>query len=102
MRTSPPCRPALAATILGGPGADRLTAGPAGDELSGGDGNDALAGGDGDDSVDGGVGADELDGGPGADRILVRDGIADVVGCGEGLTRSRPTPSIRWRPTARA
>jgi hypothetical protein len=61
-----------------------LTAGGASDEVTGGDGNDGLAGGDGDDSMDGGLGSDSLDGGPGADTLISRDGLADVVRCGDG------------------
>ena len=75
---------AIPATILGGPGADQLTAGPAADEVTGGEGNDTLSGGDGDDSIAGDLGSDTVDGGPGADRLLVRDGIADTVDCGQG------------------
>ncbi len=75
---------AIPVTILGGPGADRLTGGAAADELSGGDGNDGLGGGDGDDTIDGELGIDDLDGGSGADRLLTRDGLADVVRCGDG------------------
>ena len=71
-------------SIAGGPGADTLTGGPAGDEILGGDGNDLLDAAAGDDIVDGGLGADSLGGGPGADRLISRDGIADVVVCGDG------------------
>ena len=46
--------------------------------------------------------ATSLDGGPGADRLLVRDGIADSSAAARAPTRSRPTRSTRWRPTARA
>jgi hypothetical protein len=74
----------VAATVLGGPGADRIGAGNASDELDGGEGNDAVSGGGGDDVVSGGVGTDELDGGPGSDRLVARDGLTDVVRCGDG------------------
>jgi Ca2+-binding RTX toxin-like protein len=74
----------VAATVLGGPGADRLGAGEAGDEIDGGEGNDAVSAGGGDDLISGGTGADELDGGPGADRLVARDGLTDVVRCGDG------------------
>jgi Ca2+-binding RTX toxin-like protein len=74
----------VAATVLGGPGADRLAAGDAPDEMDGGEGNDAVSAGGGDDVVSGGVGADELDGGPGSDRLVARDGLTDVVRCGDG------------------
>jgi len=71
-------------TLLGGPGADRLTAGAGPDRVGGGDGNDVIAGGDGNDLLDGGPGADALDGGPGDDRIDARDGFADQIACGPG------------------
>jgi RTX calcium-binding nonapeptide repeat (4 copies)/Thrombospondin type 3 repeat len=74
----------VAATVLGGPGADRLTSGGSADELSGGEGNDALDGGAGDDVVSGDQGADTLAGGEGSDRLAARDGEADVVSCGGG------------------
>src|SRR5687767_7586002 len=74
----------VAATVLGGPGADRVTSGGSGDELSGGEGNDALDGGPGDDVVSGDQGVDTLAGGPGSDRIAARDGEADAVNCGDG------------------
>lgn len=72
------------ATVLGGPGADRIAGGNAPDEIDGGEGNDAVSGGGGDDVVSGGVGTDELDGGPGSDRLVSRDGLTDVVRCGDG------------------
>jgi Thrombospondin type 3 repeat/RTX calcium-binding nonapeptide repeat (4 copies) len=74
----------IAASVLGGSGADRLIAGQANDELSGGEGNDIVLAGPGDDVVDGGPGGDEVDGGPGSDRLGVRDGVLDIVRCGEG------------------
>ena len=75
---------AIATTLLGGPGADRLTGGPASDQLSGDDGDDVLAGGGGADVAVGGLGFDEVDGGAGDDDVRVRDGIQDVVRCGDG------------------
>jgi hypothetical protein len=74
----------VAATVLGGPGADRLTSGGSADELGGGEGNDALDSGAGDDVVSGDQGVDTLAGGPGSDRIAARDGEADSVVCGDG------------------
>ena len=71
-------------TLLGGPGADRLQGGPATDQLSGDDGDDTLAGGGGADVVLGGLGVDEASGEAGDDDIRVRDGIQDVVRCGDG------------------
>ena len=78
---------AIPATILGGPGADRLTGGPAADQLSGDDGDDVLAGGGADDVLIGGLGADELSGDAGGDDIRARDGIQDLVRCGDGADR---------------
>jgi hypothetical protein len=75
----------IPATLLGGPGADRLTGGPAADQLSGGD--DALAGGGGNDLVVGGIGVDELSGDAGDDDIRARDGIQDLVRCGTGADK---------------
>ncbi|HYF25505.1 MAG TPA: hypothetical protein VD931_07175 [Baekduia sp.] len=95
----------VALQALGGPGADRLTAGPQADVLVGGDGDDRLDGGPGDDRVLGGDGADVLGGGDGADdvqaglgsdevdagggddQVRVRDGLRDVVRCGDGADR---------------
>jgi Thrombospondin type 3 repeat len=74
----------IAASMLGGPGADTLGGGPAGDELRGDEGNDDLNGGEGDDAVDGGAGTDKLDGGPGGDSLLSRDGLSESVSCGDG------------------
>jgi hypothetical protein len=74
----------VAATVLGGPGADRITSGGSADELGGGEGNDALDGGDGDDVLSGDQGVDALVGGPGSDRIAARDGEVDSVNCGNG------------------
>jgi hypothetical protein len=75
---------AISTTILGGPGADKLTGGPAADQISGDDGDDVLAGGAGADVVIGGLGVDEVDGGAADDDVRVRDGIQDVVRCGDG------------------
>ena len=88
--------------MLGGTGADKLTAGDGADALAGGDGDDVISagggddqvnGGDGDDEIDGGAGADVVEaglgvdtvaGGDGADDLRVRDGVADTVRCGAG------------------
>ena len=77
----------IAATLLGGPGADRLTGGPAADQLSGDDGDDTLAGGAGGDVVIGGLGVDELSGDAGDDDLRTRDGIQDLVRCGAGADK---------------
>lgn len=74
-------------TILGGPGADKLTGGPANDQLSGDDGDDTLAGGAGNDVLVGGLGFDELSGDAGDDDLRVRDGIQDLVRCGTGTDK---------------
>lgn len=80
-------RAAVPATILGGPGADRLRGGPAADGVDGGTGDDTLAGGDGGDRLDGGLGADALAGEGGDDVLAVRDGLPDTVACGDGADR---------------
>jgi Ca2+-binding RTX toxin-like protein len=72
------------ATVIAGPGADRVTVSGAPGELTGGDGNDDLRGGPAGDVLLGGQGADELSGDGGADRIVSRDGVADGVRCGAG------------------
>ncbi|HEV3379245.1 MAG TPA: thrombospondin type 3 repeat-containing protein [Thermoleophilaceae bacterium] len=74
----------VAATLLGGPGADRLTTGGSADEIGGGEGNDTIDAGGGNDVLSGDQGADTLAGGPGSDRIVTRDGEADEVSCGDG------------------
>jgi Thrombospondin type 3 repeat/RTX calcium-binding nonapeptide repeat (4 copies) len=74
----------MAASILGGPGADALDTGAANDELSGGEGNDLLNGGAGTDVISGDQGSDTLTGGDGSDRIASRDGEPDSVSCGAG------------------
>ena len=74
-------------TLLGGPGADKLTGGPAADQLGGDDGDDVLAGAGGADVVIGGLGIDEADGGAGDDDLRVRDGVQDVVRCGDGTDK---------------
>jgi Ca2+-binding RTX toxin-like protein len=74
-------------TLLGGPGADKLTAGPADDRVRGGDGNDRMSGSGGADVLDGGPGADAFDGGAGDDRLLSADGLAEKLTCGDGTDR---------------
>lgn len=72
------------ATVIAGPGADRVTVSEAAGELSGGDGDDDLQGGPAGDALMGGQGTDELSGNGGPDRIVSRDGVADGVRCGAG------------------
>lgn len=66
----------LPVVIDGGAGPDRLFGGGA---------NDTLIGGDGADELNGGPGIDVVDGGPGDDTIFARDGVPDVIDCGEGI-----------------
>ncbi|HEV7752212.1 MAG TPA: MopE-related protein [Baekduia sp.] len=61
--------------IDGGTGDDQLIGSAAGELLSGGAGSDA---------IDGAGGADLLFGGSGDDTIASRDGVADLVSCGDG------------------
>jgi RTX calcium-binding nonapeptide repeat (4 copies) len=90
--------------VFGSGGNDNLTGGPDQDDLFGGNdddvlqgnvGPDDLNGGNGLDTLDGSAGADALEGGPARDILLggldgdaidARDGIADVINCGEGVT----------------
>lgn len=60
---------ALAATIEGGPGNERLRGTSAADTINGNDGNDRLAGRGGDDTLDGGNGFDRLFGLRGDDTL---------------------------------
>jgi Ca2+-binding RTX toxin-like protein len=72
--------------VRGGPFGDALSAAPdlaAG--LAGRGGNDLLTGGSGEDSLDGGAGSDVFDARGGDDHIVSDDGVADKVGCGDGL-----------------
>jgi RTX calcium-binding nonapeptide repeat (4 copies) len=64
-----------AETIRGTLGADRISARAGDDRVFGLAGNDVLTG---------GAGRDVVNGGAGADRLLVRDGVRDVAGCGTG------------------
>lgn len=73
-----------ATRIYGDGGSNRVVGTVGGDRISGGPGRDRLFGGGGGDCIDGGPGRDQLSGGPGDDTIRSRDGVADVVDCGEG------------------
>ncbi|HUC00913.1 MAG TPA: hypothetical protein VMS11_13915 [Solirubrobacterales bacterium] len=73
-----------ATRLSGDAGANRVVGTVGGDRISGGAGRDRLLGEGGDDCIDGGRGRDRLSGGPGDDVIRSRDGIADVVDCGDG------------------
>jgi hypothetical protein len=77
----------LAASAAGIVGTDRaeIIRGTAGaDRISARAGDDRVFGLAGDDVLTGGPGRDVLNGGAGADRLLVRDGVRDVAGCGPG------------------
>jgi len=65
---------AVASTVTGGAGNDRLVGGSKADNISGGAGNDTLVGAAGNDVLSGGAGADDITGGAGADSIDAGDG----------------------------
>jgi Ca2+-binding RTX toxin-like protein len=55
------------------------------DTVRGGRAADVIDGGAGNDTIDPGPGADVVRGGSGNDTIMVRDGVADSVDCGDGF-----------------
>jgi Ca2+-binding RTX toxin-like protein len=63
---------------------ERVDGGTGSDVLVGTGGGDQLFGGAGGDVLDGGGGADLLAGGADGDTIRARDGVADLVSCGDG------------------
>ena len=63
---------------------ERVDGGTGDDTLIGSSGNDLLYGNAGNDTLDGGAGADLLAGGADNDTIAARDGIADLISCGDG------------------
>lgn len=69
---------------MGTPGPDLLRGTAKADKLYGRGGNDRLLGLAGNDLLDGGPGRDTFDGGVGNDRLLARDGVREVLGCGAG------------------
>lgn len=79
-----------AGALLGGSGANHITATAANDYLSGGAGNDQLDGGAGNDRLLGGTGADVLRGGKGSDTVFDgawtgrQDGLSDSFGWARG------------------
>ncbi|MBA2476942.1 MAG: exo-alpha-sialidase [Actinobacteria bacterium] len=76
---------ALAATVTGTDGPDRLRGTARADAISGQGGADRISGGAGGDLLDGGPGRDAIAGGTGNDRIAAAgDGAADTVACGPG------------------
>jgi hypothetical protein len=69
----------------GFPGSQHIRGVSGPDTIIGGADNDNLYGGTGNDVVTGGGGVDILSGGDGNDTINARDGLADVITCGEGV-----------------
>ena len=63
---------------------ERVDGGTGDDTLIGSAGNDLIYGNAGNDTLDGGAGADLLAGGADNDTIAARDGVADLVSCGDG------------------
>jgi hypothetical protein len=63
---------------------ERVDGGTGDDTLIGSAGNDLLYGNAGSDILDGGAGADLLAGGADNDTIAARDGVADLISCGDG------------------
>ncbi len=63
---------------------ERVDGGTGDDTLIGSPGNDLLYGNAGNDILDGGAGADLLSGGADNDTIAARDGVADLISCGDG------------------
>ncbi|RYH01265.1 hypothetical protein EU805_14830 [Salipiger sp. IMCC34102] len=72
--------------VIGGDGADRITAAAGGLDMAGMDGDDILTGGWGDDRLDGGAGDDTLFGGGWDDTLLGGDGD-DTLHGGTGFNR---------------
>jgi Ca2+-binding RTX toxin-like protein len=63
---------------------ERVDGGMGDDTLIGSAGSDLLYGNAGNDVLDGGAGADLLVGGADNDTIAARDGVADLISCGDG------------------
>ncbi|HWI74115.1 MAG TPA: MopE-related protein [Baekduia sp.] len=63
---------------------ERVDGGTGSDTLIGSAGGDQLYGNAGNDGIDGGRGADLLVGGADDDAITARDGVADLISCGDG------------------
>jgi len=63
---------------------ERIVGGKLGDTLSGDAGNNTIAGERGQDLIRGKLGIDQLQGGAAGDVVMARDGVADVVECGDG------------------
>ncbi|MGH3016597.1 MAG: sulfatase/phosphatase domain-containing protein, partial [Gaiellaceae bacterium] len=71
-------------SLCGRAGRDVLRGRGGNDRLWGHRDRDVLVGGSGNDILDPGPSSDRVFGDDGADRLLLRDGIADVVSCGPG------------------
>jgi arylsulfatase A-like enzyme len=71
-------------SLCGRAGRDVLRGRGGNDRLWGNRGRDLLVGGSGNDILDPGPSVDRVFGDDGADRLLLRDGVADVVSCGPG------------------
>ena len=63
---------------------ERIVGGKLGDTLSGDAGANSIAGERGQDLIRGELGIDQLQGGAAGDVLMARDGVADVVECGDG------------------
>lgn len=94
----------------GGPGNDTIYAMAGHDEIIGGDGDDILGGFAGNDDLDGGSGNDVFEASQGNDVLHAADGVAEMVGCGDGaddaadvdlsdsLTACEETPATAGAP----
>lgn len=71
-------------SLCGRGGRDVLRGRGGNDRLWGNRDRDVLAGGSGSDILDPGPSIDRVFGDDGADRLLLRDGVADIVSCGPG------------------
>jgi hypothetical protein len=71
-------------SLAGADGNDTLDGAEGSDSLDGGAGEDRLLGGPGDEYIDGGPGTDTFEGGSGVDLLAARDGLGEVVACGDG------------------
>jgi hypothetical protein len=66
------------------PGRLVLTASEGADTIHSGPASDVIYGGRGADAIDPGAGSDDISAGLGNDSVSVRDGVADIVDCGDG------------------
>lgn len=78
--------------LYGGGEGDVLRGGPGDDDIDGELGNDYVYGGPGADTIVGGKGSDTIVGGTGADDIDAKDGMRDVVDCGDPDSRTGTSP----------